>query len=96
MIDVSQSVEHDHPHSLDFLRRDITNINDFFRKRGVNVFREWHLFQFIVAVGIKKGEEMAELEKLMEELEIGESGGEVEESILKRITIPRHLGNIPM
>jgi RIO kinase 1 len=55
MIDVSQSVEHDHPHALDFLRRDITNINDFFRKRSVNVFSDWNIFQFIVAMGIKKG-----------------------------------------
>jgi len=27
VIDVSQSVEHDHPHALDFLRKDCTNIN---------------------------------------------------------------------
>ena len=26
MIDVSQSVEHDHPHALEFLRKDCTNI----------------------------------------------------------------------
>jgi len=56
VIDVSQSVEHDHPHSLDFLRRDITNVNDFFKKRFVNIFSDWHLFQFIVAQGIKRGE----------------------------------------
>lgn len=61
MIDVSQSVEHDHPHALDFLRRDITNINDFFKKRCVNVFSDWHVFQFIVAVSIAKGEELKEL-----------------------------------
>ena len=33
IIDVSQSVEHDHPHSLDFLRMDITNITEFFTKK---------------------------------------------------------------
>ena len=27
IIDVSQSVEHDHPHALEFLRKDCTNIN---------------------------------------------------------------------
>ena len=27
VIDVSQSVEHDHPHALEFLRKDCTNIN---------------------------------------------------------------------
>lgn len=34
-IDVSQSVEHDHPHSFDFLRSDIGNIDEFFARRGV-------------------------------------------------------------
>lgn len=61
VIDVSQSVEHDHPHALDFLRRDIFNINEFFRKKHVNVFSDWHLFQFIVALGIKPGKELEEL-----------------------------------
>ncbi len=56
VIDVSQSVEHDHPHALDFLRRDITNINDFFKRKHVNIFTNWHLFQFIVAVDIPKGQ----------------------------------------
>jgi RIO kinase 1 len=69
VIDVSQSVEHDHPHALDFLRRDITNVNDFFSKRRVNVFSDWHLFQFIVALGIERGRELEELEKIMDELE---------------------------
>ena len=27
VIDVSQSVEHDHPHALEFLRKDCTNVN---------------------------------------------------------------------
>ena len=27
IIDVSQSVEHDHPHALEFLRKDCTNIS---------------------------------------------------------------------
>merc|ERR1711874_177696 len=37
VIDVSQSVEHDHPHALEFLRKDIRNVNEFFRKKNVNV-----------------------------------------------------------
>ena len=37
MIDVSQSVEHDHPMALDFLRRDCAVMNDFFRKNKVYV-----------------------------------------------------------
>jgi RIO kinase 1 len=37
VIDVSQAVEHDHPMALDFLRRDCANINDFFKKKGLQV-----------------------------------------------------------
>jgi len=33
IIDVSQSVETDHPHALDFLKRDCVNVNNFFSKR---------------------------------------------------------------
>ena len=35
VIDVSQSVEHDHPMALEFLRRDCSNINEFFKKKGL-------------------------------------------------------------
>ncbi|KAG5365348.1 Serine/threonine-protein kinase rio1 [Yarrowia sp. C11] len=49
IIDVSQSVEHDHPHSLEFLRMDIKNCNDYFRKHGVNVFPERTLFHLITS-----------------------------------------------
>ncbi|VDL78325.1 unnamed protein product [Nippostrongylus brasiliensis] len=31
IIDVSQSVEHDHPHALDFLKSDCNNVSKFFR-----------------------------------------------------------------
>ena len=34
-IDVSQSVEPTHPHGLEFLLRDCTNITTFFRKKGM-------------------------------------------------------------
>ena len=44
MIDVSQAVEHDHPRALDFLRRDIKNINDFFKKKGVHIFKSKTIF----------------------------------------------------
>ena len=31
-IDVSQSVENDHPHALEFLRKDVANVVEYFRK----------------------------------------------------------------
>jgi RIO kinase 1 len=48
IIDVSQSVEHSHPYSFDFLRKDISNVTDFFRKRNVKVLSNFNLFNFIV------------------------------------------------
>ena len=35
-IDVSQSVEHEHPRALDFLRMDCKNVTDYFRKQRSN------------------------------------------------------------
>ncbi|KAJ2788352.1 Serine/threonine-protein kinase rio1, partial [Coemansia helicoidea] len=48
IIDVSQSVEHDHPYALDFLRHDCNNVTEFFRKRGnVRAMPLRRLFDFI-------------------------------------------------
>ncbi|KAL4860550.1 hypothetical protein BDV12DRAFT_181406 [Aspergillus spectabilis] len=49
VIDVSQSVEHDHPRSLEFLRMDIKNVSDFFRRKGVEILAERTLFEFIIS-----------------------------------------------
>lgn len=48
IIDVSQSVDLDHPHALDFLREDCLHVSDFFRKNGVAVMTIRELFDFIV------------------------------------------------
>ncbi|GMM31543.1 protein kinase [Martiniozyma asiatica (nom. inval.)] len=53
VFDVSQSVEPNHPMSLDFLRMDVKNITDFFgRQRGVEVWKEKDVFEFIVKEGL--------------------------------------------
>ena len=51
VIDVSQSVEHDHPSSNDFLRSDCANVNAFFGKgiRGaLQPMSTRQLFDFVV------------------------------------------------
>ena len=71
VIDVSQSVETDHPAALDFLRKDASNVNDYFSKVGqLNVMNTRQLFEFITTV-ISGGEEeeMEFLEKVMVEVE---------------------------
>lgn len=47
VIDVSQSVEHDHPHAFDFLRSDITNVEEFWGKRGVKTLGLRRTFEWI-------------------------------------------------
>jgi len=50
VIDVSQSVEHDHPMALDFLRRDCEIINFFFQKKGVLVLTIQSTFNYVTDI----------------------------------------------
>jgi RIO kinase 1 len=50
IIDVSQSVEHAHPYASDFLKKDLSNVTDFFRKRGMQVLSKYNLFHFVTVV----------------------------------------------
>ncbi|KIY32601.1 Atypical/RIO/RIO1 protein kinase [Cryptococcus gattii E566] len=52
IIDVSQSVEHDHPRAFDFLRSDISNIEEFFSRRGVATLGIRRSWEFIVTENI--------------------------------------------
>ena len=48
IIDVSQSVEHTHPYARELLHKDIQNISDFFRKKGIgSILSNYQLFQFV-------------------------------------------------
>ncbi|KIJ17842.1 hypothetical protein PAXINDRAFT_72195 [Paxillus involutus ATCC 200175] len=47
VIDVSQSVEHDHPHAFDFLRSDIRNIEECFERYGVRCLGLRRCFEFV-------------------------------------------------
>lgn len=66
VIDVSQSVEHDHPRSLEFLRMDIKNISDFFLRKGVDCLAERTLYSFITSPN--GGVEASDMEKRVAEL----------------------------
>ncbi|KAF2464252.1 Serine/threonine-protein kinase Rio1 [Lindgomyces ingoldianus] len=61
IIDVSQSVEHDHPRSLEFLRMDVKNVSDFFRSRNVDVLSERRVFEFVTDA--EGGMEMKEMKE---------------------------------
>ncbi|KAG7133216.1 Serine/threonine-protein kinase RIO1 like [Verticillium longisporum] len=49
IIDVSQSVEPDHPRASEFLRMDIKNVGDFFRRKGVDTLTDRAIFHFVTA-----------------------------------------------
>ncbi|KAJ6446736.1 serine/threonine-protein kinase RIO1 [Purpureocillium lavendulum] len=68
IIDVSQSVEPDHPRSLEFLRMDIKNVGDFFRRKGVDTLTDRAIFNFITApTGSAEEPDMTQaLEKIYE------------------------------
>jgi len=72
VIDVSQSVESDHPAALDFLRKDATNINEFFRKFGhLQVMSTRQLFEFVTSSTIldTMDSESQALDEIMHQVE---------------------------
>lgn len=80
VIDVSQSVETDHPSALDFLRKDASNVNDYFSstKGGLSVMTTRQLFEFIIAPLVSPdlndkqtihAMEMARLDEIMAEVD---------------------------
>ncbi|XP_046495972.1 serine/threonine-protein kinase RIO1 isoform X1 [Equus quagga] len=99
IIDVSQSVEHDHPHALEFLRKDCANVNDFFLKRGVAVMTVRELFEFVTDPSITLENMDAYLSKAMEiasqrTKEERSSQDHVDEEVFKRAYIPRTLNEV--
>lgn len=110
VIDVSQSVEHDHPQATHFLRRDIVNVNAFFRSKGhARLVALVDLFTFITAVddaeGTKYGADadaMAlKLKEIREEKEadaayrpLDAEQAKVDEQVFLRLDMPRSLNEI--
>jgi RIO kinase 1 len=47
IIDVSQSVEHDHPSAFDFLKNDLKNAEEFFGRFGVKCLGLRRCFEFV-------------------------------------------------
>ncbi|KAL8951825.1 MAG: hypothetical protein Q9183_007433, partial [Haloplaca sp. 2 TL-2023] len=99
LIDVSQSVEHDHPRSLEFLRMDIKNVTDFFRRKGVDTLAEKAVFSFVTAVqGSQDPSAMAEvLKKLYEERQDEDQhddAAEVDTEVFRNQYIPQTLEQV--
>eukprot|EP00262_Sarcandra_glabra_P002489 TRINITY_DN12836_c0_g1_i1.p1 TRINITY_DN12836_c0_g1~~TRINITY_DN12836_c0_g1_i1.p1 ORF type:complete len:452 (-),score=77.88 TRINITY_DN12836_c0_g1_i1:127-1482(-) len=97
IIDVSQSVDLDHPHALDFLREDCVHVSDFFRKHGVAVMTVRELFDFIVDPSISDDSVDGYLEEVQQKiLERGvlSTEDEIAESVFVQSFIPRTLDHV--
>ncbi|KAK7101147.1 serine/threonine-protein kinase RIO1-like [Littorina saxatilis] len=99
IIDVSQSVEHDHPNALTFLRKDCSNITDFFRGRGVATMMVKELFDFITDLTITDGNMDAVLQAAMDTSSTRSYTGlteqdKVDEEVFKHSFIPRNLDQV--
>ncbi|KAI1902217.1 hypothetical protein AGOR_G00042440 [Albula goreensis] len=99
IIDVSQSVEHDHPHALEFLRKDCSNVNDFFMKHNVAVMTVRELFEFVTDPSITSDNIDQYLEKAMEvasdrTAEERSDQDKVDEEVFKKAYIPRTLTEV--
>jgi RIO kinase 1 len=102
IIDVSQSVEHDHPRSLEFLRMDVKNVSDFFRRKNVDVLSEQAVFGFITSydVPVQEPALTEALEKLYLERPAQKEGEEaaaeqeVENEVFRKQYIPQTLDQV--
>ncbi|KAL5293122.1 RIOK1 family protein [Megaselia abdita] len=99
IIDVSQSVEHDHPNAFEFLRKDCSNVSEFFRKKDVATMTVKELFDFITDKSITE-ENMEEcVEKISERIkdrDINELTAQekIDEEVFKNIYIPKRLDEV--
>lgn len=99
IIDVSQSVEHEHPQAFEFLRKDCTNISEFFRKNGVSTMTIKELFDFITDPNITEENMEDCLERISDRIanrnfdEMSEQE-KIDEEVFKSSFIPKTLSDV--
>mmetsp|Transcript_34171 Transcript_34171/g.33752 ORF Transcript_34171/g.33752 Transcript_34171/m.33752 type:complete len:176 (-) Transcript_34171:172-699(-) len=99
IIDVSQSVELDHPMALDFLRRDCVNINDYFDKQNIQTLTTEKAFDFITDTKISSKDMDSTLKALLEQNEEEIKSmtfeerrkREMDDKVFQQMYIPRNL-----
>ena len=100
IIDVSQSVEHDHPKSLEFLRMDIKNVTEFFGRKGVDTLLERAVFGFITTPdgGVDPPDIEITLQKLYENHntseEVDDAEKEIDNEVFRNQYIPQTLEQV--
>ncbi|EYU23852.1 hypothetical protein ABFS82_14G309100 [Erythranthe guttata] len=98
IIDVSQTVDLDHPHALDFLREDCLHVSDFFRKNGVAAMTIRELFDFIVDPTICDDSVDSYLEEVQQKIlargDMISAEEEIADSVFVQSFIPKTLDNV--
>ncbi|XP_052175729.1 uncharacterized protein LOC127790320 [Diospyros lotus] len=98
IIDVSQAVDLDHPHALDFLREDCVHISDFFKKHGVGVMTIRELFDFIVDPSITDETIDSYLEEVQQKIlargDVISHEDEIADSVFVQSFIPKTLDHV--
>jgi RIO kinase 1 len=109
IIDVSQSVEHDHPAAFEFLRKDLKNAGDFFGSYGVRCLSLRSAFDFVTSTNMGANSEMDTLKQWLETPDIAETANDskpsvleeeahalkaTEDSVFLKSFIPRNLGEV--
>lgn len=98
-IDVSQSVEHEHPSAADFLRKDCRNITDYFTKYGgLNPMSTQELFDFVTDPTIADediDDHLDAMQDLIANRPVGMTNEQqVDEAVFMSTFIPRSLGEV--
>ena len=99
IIDVSQSVEHDHVMSLEFLRKDCSNVNEYFSKKEVATLTTRELFDFITDININNDnidEYLARLDEIASKrtLESRSQKDKLDDEVFKSAYIPQRLDDV--
>lgn len=90
VIDVSQSVERDHPRALDFLRSDIGNVIRYFREKGIKTMSLRRLYEWITTEAQTSYDPL-----ILDELhEVEDEEDQVREQVFLHSHIPRNLADV--
>ncbi|TYZ66145.1 hypothetical protein PybrP1_010978 [[Pythium] brassicae (nom. inval.)] len=98
-IDVSQSVEHEHPSAADFLRKDCRNVTDYFTKYGgLNPMTTQELFDFVTDPALADADVDDRLDRMQAVIAsrpVGRTNEQqVDEAVFMSTFIPRSLGEV--
>lgn len=97
LIDVSQSVEDNHPMAIEFLKRDIYNTNEYFKKHGVIVFKLRDVFKFITDSSLKEESEDDAINTMIDGVkDLDEEYVDQDAEVFMGVNIPRSLHDMDL